>query len=367
VTIRRLLVTLTAVLFAVSGTAVAAAGPAAAANAPGTVLAKQDLALPAELRPYAAAKRITYASTDVRGGAISVTGLVITPKVGKKNKTVAWAHGTTGLADICAPSTHYEVFWAEAQAAVAELLRRGWTVAATDYAGLGTAQAHPYLNGYSEARAVIDSVKAARNLDPALTTSYAVDGHSQGGQAALFVGEIAASYDGPLVLRGVAALAPANSLDVLGPLIPGEPGQGYLVMGLYGLAAVERFWPDSVLAKPAEDLTPVLQRGCLEEILAAYADLSATELLDGGALPQSVLDRLAYWGNPGRSPSGAPILVVSGTADLAVPHAITAGVLVPRLEDLNQSVRFVTLEGADHEQVVFRSTKLVADWIAARL
>jgi pimeloyl-ACP methyl ester carboxylesterase len=365
VTIRRLLVTVIAALLAVTGTA-AAAGPATAATAPGTVQSQQTLTLPAELRPYAEAKRITYASTDVRGGSISVTGLVITPKVGKKNKTVAWAHGTTGLADICAPSDHYDVFWLEARAAVLELLRRGWTVAATDYAGLGTPLAHPYLNGYSEARAVIDSVKAARNLDRALTTSYAVDGHSQGGQAALFVGELAPSYDGPLVLRGVAALAPASDLDVLGPLIPGSAGQGYLVMGLYGLAAVEpSFRPSSVLAEPAKQLTPVLQRGCLEEILAAYAGLSATELLVGGQLPQSVLDRLAYWGNPGRSPASAPILVVYGTADEAVPFFVTEEYLLPRL--MGQPVRVVKLEGADHEQVVFQSTRLVADWIAARL
>src|SRR5271156_2796158 len=48
-------------------------------------------------------------------------------------------------------------------------------IAATDYPGLGTPGPHPYLVGDSEARAVIDSVRAARSF-PGLenSTRYAV-------------------------------------------------------------------------------------------------------------------------------------------------------------------------------------------------
>ena len=41
-------------------------------------------------------------------------------------------------------------------------MERGSVVAATDYPGLGTPGTHPYLVGDSEARAVIDFVRAAR-------------------------------------------------------------------------------------------------------------------------------------------------------------------------------------------------------------
>jgi pimeloyl-ACP methyl ester carboxylesterase len=357
-----------AALVSVFGVLAATTSPAAAAVTPGTVLATSAATLPSDVATVATGKRIQYVSTDVNGATITVTGLVLTPKTGKKNKTVAWAHGTTGLADQCAPSNNQNVFWPEAQAAVVELLSRGWTVAATDYPGLGTAQQHPYLIGGSEARSIIDSVKAARNLDPALSTQYAVDGHSQGGQGALFAGEIAPAYDGALVLKGVAGIAPVSNVDLLAPLIPGTPGQGYLVMGLYGLAAVDpAFRPITVLAAPAIVRLPVLQSGCLNEILASYAPLTAQQLLVGGALPPAVVNELAHYDNPGQSAPTVPILIVQGTADDAVPYDITAGALVPELEAYKaQTVRFVTLEGATHDGAVFQSVDTVADWIAQR-
>src|SRR5215211_3865096 len=73
--------------------------PAAAAVTPGTVLAATSATLPPELSPLATGKRVTYATTTVSGAATTATGLVLTPKTGKKNQTVVWGHGTTGLAD----------------------------------------------------------------------------------------------------------------------------------------------------------------------------------------------------------------------------------------------------------------------------
>jgi pimeloyl-ACP methyl ester carboxylesterase len=364
--VSRWLAVSTAVLLGIGG-GLAVSGPAAAIDLPGTVLSSATATLPSELSPLATGKRIQYLSTDVNGGLIPVTGLVLTPKTGKKNKTVAWAHGTTGLADQCAPSTNPNVFWPEARAAVAELLKRGWTVAATDYPGLGTALPHPYLIGGSEARSMIDSVKAARNLDTALTTQYTIDGHSQGGQGALFASQIAPSYDGALVLKGVAGIAPVSNVDLLAPEIPGTPGQGYLVMGVHGLSAVEpSFQPVTVLALPAIQRLPVLQTGCLNEILASYAPLTAAQLLKQGALPASWVTKLAHYDNPAQSAPSSPILVVQGTDDDAVPYAITAGVLIPQLQAYNQPVTFVTIQNATHDGSVFASVTLVADWIAAR-
>jgi fermentation-respiration switch protein FrsA (DUF1100 family) len=357
----------TAAILGVFGVLVTGTPAVATEHSPGTVLSATSASLPSELRPWATAKRIEYVSTDVRGQTISVTGLVLTPKSNKKARTVAWGHGTTGLADQCAPADHQDVFWPEARAAVAELLKRGWTVAATDYPGLGTPAAHPYLVGGSAGRALIDSVKAARNLDHSLTTQYAVDGHSQGGQGALFAGELAPSYDGALVLRGVAAIAPVSNVDLFAPAIPGTPNQGYLVMALYGLAAVDSsFGPATVLAPPAQQLTPVLRNGCLLEILDAYSSLTATELLVGGALPQPVVDELAHFDNPAQSAPGAPILLVQGTADEAVPYEITAGPLLDELNAYHRPVQFVPIEGATHDGAVFDSVTLVANWIAAR-
>ncbi|MET0426748.1 MAG: alpha/beta fold hydrolase [Actinoplanes sp.] len=342
--------------------------PANAASLPGLVLTSATASLPTELTTLATGKRLTYVTTDAKGVLSTATGLLLTPKTNKKNKVVVWGHGTTGIADKCAPSTNQSVFWPEARAAVAELLRRGWTVAAPDYQGLGTAQSHPYLVGLSEARSMIDSVKAARNLDSALGTSYAIDGHSQGGQGALFANQIATAYDGNLVLKGTATIAPVSNVDQLAPLIPGTPGQGYLVMGLYGLNAVESTYvPNNVLATPAEQKAAVLQSGCLYEILDAYAPLTADQLLTGGALPANWVAKLKQYDNPGQTATTAPILIVQGTLDDAVPAFITHDILLPQLQAYSQPVQYIELDGATHDSAVFDSTVTVANWIAARL
>ncbi len=93
-----------------------------------------------------------------------------------------------------------------------DMLSRGFVVVATDYVGLGTPGQHPYLIGESEARSVLDSVRAARRFPGAKAgDTFAVWGHSQGGHAALFTGQLAASYAPELKLAGVAAAAPATA------------------------------------------------------------------------------------------------------------------------------------------------------------
>ncbi|AEV83744.1 lipase [Actinoplanes sp. SE50] len=358
---------LLAALLSACGVTVVAAGPAAATLASGYVLSSSTATLPAELSALATGKRVQYLSTSITGSTITATGLILTPKSGRKNRVVAWAHGTTGLAYQCAPSTNQSVFWEEARIAVAALLNRGFTVAATDYPGLGSGGQHPYLIGASEARAIIDSVKAARNLDASLSTQYAIDGHSQGGQGALFASQIAPAYDGNLVLEGTSSIAPLSNADTIAPFIPGTAEQGYLVMALYGLNAVDpSVQPLTILATPAKAKVGVLYSGCLNEILASYQSLTAAQLVNNGVVPDYVLTKLAQYDNPAQSAPTAPILVVQGTADEAVPYDITAGMLIPQLQAYSQPVQFVPIQDATHDTAVIQSADLVADWITAR-
>ena len=85
-----------------------------------------------------------------------------------------------------------------------------------------TAGPHPYLVGISEGRAVLNLVRAARQM-PGVGEGrrFAVWGHSQGGQAALFTGLMAKTYARELQLVGVAAAAPATEL---GPLMEADLG-----------------------------------------------------------------------------------------------------------------------------------------------
>src|SRR5512139_879182 len=136
--------------------------------------------------------RILYRSTGLSGEPIEVSGAIfIPPGPGGGRNIIAWAHPTSGVVEACAPSLMPDLagtIWG-----LSEILARGYVVVATDYPGLGTPGIHPYLIGESEGRAVLDSVRAARDLpDAGASNRFAVWGHSQGGHASLYTGELAA-------------------------------------------------------------------------------------------------------------------------------------------------------------------------------
>jgi acetyl esterase/lipase len=190
------------------------AGPADAAEAPGSLIRAEAMTgAPDGARAY----RILYWSTGLSGEPNQVSGVVIVPSgiaASQGRPVVAWAHPTTGVVSRCAPSLA-RVFFGSVQGLRA-MLASGYVVTATDYPGLGTSEVHPYLVGQSEARAVLDSVRAARQIPGAgAGDRFAVWGHSQGGQAALFTGLEAARYAPELKLVGVAAAAPATDLAAL--------------------------------------------------------------------------------------------------------------------------------------------------------
>lgn len=333
----------------------------------GTVISSSAATLPTDLQALATGKYVKYISTDQTGNKIVVSGLIITPlSQPLLGKTVAWAHGTTGWGDQCAPSTNLNVFWPEAVEAIKSYLQQGWTVAASDYPGLGTAGAHPYLMGESEARSVINSVRAARNLNLRLGSQYVVSGHSQGAQAALFAGEIADTYDGLLNLKGVVAMAPPSNFDIIGPAIVGTPGQGLLVGALLGLEAVDPSVNiDTILAQPAKDRLPIFDTGCYYDVVGVYAQLTADDLLIGGELPQIIVDKLAQNGNPAQQASSAPILMTQGSADMVVPTELTQ--LLQSQVCAHGTRSFLQIvEGGDHEDAVAQTITQVRDYIAAR-
>lgn len=359
------------------GVALAAAPAAAAANAPGKVVSSEPMRLTATLANVATGKRIKYASRDSANRPIVVSGAVLTPKAsylvahpGNANKIVAWGHGTAGMADQCAPSGQPNLFpdpaYPNYADTVASYLTQGWTVTATDYPGLGTPGGHPYLVGDSEGRSVIDSVRAARNLNPLLSNAWAVSGHSQGGQAALFAGEIADTYGTGLQLKGVVAAAPASNLDIIAQTIPGTPGQGYLALAVFGLAAVDpTVRPQDILAQPALDRARVLETGCFNEILAAYAPLTAEQMVVHGALPDSFIAKVSR-SNPGQQSGTAPVFLVQGGNDETIPPDLTY--LLQQEECAVNSVptKLTVYAGQDHDSVLYAARTDVITYLNDR-
>jgi len=367
-------------VFAFIGTLVALSLPATtlAADDPklGTVVSSEPMALATNLDAVATGRRITYTSTDPSGTSIVVSGAVLSPRPHvaqshpkNASRVVAWAHGTMGLADQCAPSRtdHLDLpGFDDYSATVASYVSQGWTVTATDYPGLGTPGLHPYVVGDSQGRSVIDSVRAARKLDPGLSDKWVVSGHSQGGQAALFASELGGTYGKGLQLRGTVALAPASNLDLVAQGLVGTPLQGYLVMAIFGLSAVDAsVHPEEVLAQPALDRISALETGCFAEIHAAFADLTADELLSGGQLSDGLIAKFAE-SNPGQVAGNSPVLLVQGVDDDTIPVDLTQ-YLHSQLCGFDQAVQLTEYPGAGHVDVLAASQNDVIDYITARL
>lgn len=333
----------------------------------GTVVDQQSATLPSELQSIATAQRVLYVSTDVNNTKILTSGLVITPNVRLSHPNiVAWAHPTTGVGDNCAPSLNTSVFWPDAADAVLSYLKQGWVVAATDYQGLSTDGVHQYLIGSSEGRAVIDSVRAARNIDHSLTNQWVASGQSQGGQASLFAGELSDTYGGGLSLVGIVSLSPVSHEETLAPAILTSQGKGYLVMALAGLAAADSSVNIyNVLAQPAIDQLSVLHTGCFNEIINAYLNFTPMQTVVGGQIPTYILDKFAHFGDPGQEAPNAPILFVQGTADTTIPRSLTTD--QQQIEcAYGQPTYLQFVAGATHDNISTVSTGIVSDYINAR-
>lgn len=161
-----------------------------------------------------ASELITYRMQGIDGGIVEATAVVLIPQGAAPEggfPVVAWGHGTTGVADRCAPSATNNL--AGYATYLDMYLQNGYAVVAPDYEGLGVDRPHPYLHLASEGRSMIYAVNAAVQQYPGLSSNYAVVGHSQGGHAALGAGEYAAEVSG-ITLVGVVAIAPASNLRV---------------------------------------------------------------------------------------------------------------------------------------------------------
>ncbi|MFI7927148.1 alpha/beta hydrolase family protein, partial [Acinetobacter baumannii] len=166
---------------------------------------------------------LTYKMLGQSGQEVQATSLVFTPNTpppvgGWPN--VVWAHGTTGVADVCAPSK--AALADSTKDLISKLLAAGYVVVAPDYEGLGTPGIHPFLNVKSEAFSITDAVVAARNYlsQRNLLTSkkWVTVGHSQGGHAALGAAQYASRAQ--LDYKGTVAVAPASNLGSI--LVDGE-------------------------------------------------------------------------------------------------------------------------------------------------
>jgi pimeloyl-ACP methyl ester carboxylesterase len=309
-------------------------------------------------------KLVLYTSHTPQGKLAAVSGSVAVPR-GKPPKlgwpVITWAHGTVGVADVCAPSRDFlgtptptgETY---INPDLNAWLAAGYAVLRTDYQGLGTPGKHPFLVGKAEGRGVLDIVQAARELDPRIGKRYLIAGHSQGGHAALFAAGEARTYLPKLRLRGTVAFAPASHLleqtSLLALFTSPNPLTAFAALIVDAASTqskqidVSRLLSDRALA-----LYPLLQTQCLARLAQSdeYGGIPPSELERPGA-DLSALNPVLAAMNP-LVRSRAPIQIEQGDADTTV-FKIFTDQLKDELIAAGNQVIYKTYSGIGHGGVV---------------
>jgi dienelactone hydrolase len=332
---------------------------------------------------------IAYVSEGRPGVATVMTALVYAPLGGAVDlPIVALGHAASGIGPRCGPSRYPVV----TNDIALPLVAQGYVVVAPDFAGLGIDDgSSSFLIGASESAAMLDALTALRRLDDSRFRSSQLGhdlffaGHSQGGHAALFAH---AGFDAASGLRllGSIALAPGlgsatewaaharTASDAVARI------ETYGAMYVYSRARYAGRDPSAWLSPAAMTTLPTLFHDhcggdLLRVVPAAFrtvGDLYQPSFLSAmsACVAGEPCTNVEPWqwmlaDRPGDFVSTAPVLVVQGLADTAVPPAATACV-VDRLAARGTPVTACAYEGVDHAGIVARAMPDVIRWMSAR-
>jgi alpha-beta hydrolase superfamily lysophospholipase len=333
---------------------------------PGQVIWTTPIISPAGSRAW----KVLYHSRAIDGRDIAVSGFVVAP-VGKAppggRPVVSWAHGTHGLADACAPSKALDTTYR--LPGIKDFIKAGDVVVATDYEGLGTPGEHPYLVGESEGRGVLDIVRAAQQLPQAgASANTLIYGHSQGGQAALFAGQIAPRYAPDLHVLGVTAVAPVTDVTAMLPAATKIPALlAYVVMAAVGYhAAYPQLDLSSVLTPATLANIGVVDQRCSDDLVDLYAQSSPSQVLTASPADVPGFAALLQQNTAGNVATSAPMLLIQGDRDLLVNKRITDAFAMHACA-IGDRVLYHVYPGRDHVGARDASVKEVQAWMAARI
>jgi pimeloyl-ACP methyl ester carboxylesterase len=345
--------------------------PSDVPHKPGALLGSEplkDVTLPAGVRGW----RILYATTVDDNTPATAVAIVFAPTDSSTGPrpVIAWEHATTGLLQKCMPS-----LLSAASKGIPEhnrIVMAGWAVVATDYSFAEKGGPHPYLIGEGEARAALDSVRAARQISElTLDNRMVVWGYSQGGHTALWTGIVGPRYAPDLEIRGIAAIAPAaNIKNILAMNVEMDKR-----FGPYLARSYSRFYPDitfeQAIRPEAFDAARQIVNLCdflpLED-QERIAALAAT--FEGPALATSsnkaLQARLEQ--NTANGLIKAPVVIAQGLSDIVVPPSATDAYVEERCA-AGQRLEYWTFAGRDHITIIQRGTPLeepLVRWTAAR-
>ena len=310
--------------------------------------------------------RIMYLSESLAGVPIAVTGVASVPtaeapKDGRPLATLA--HGTTGIADECAPSK--ELTRLDMGLAIAALGAE-FVIAGTDYEGLGTPGRHPYLVGESEGRSTMDAIVAAGQLpdaDPG--KRVAILGYSQGGHGALWASQVAADWTPELQVVGTFAGAPASETDVIFAAAPSLAGFAYMLVAGYA-AAYPQADPALFLTELGLSRLDEVDTGCAGELIAGFSGTNPTELVRPEGPATEPWKSLAAENIAGSEKTNdAPTLIIHSQKDETVPIFFSE-LLLSRMCSNGQVVERRVLPEGGHGAAALPAYQQALSWVQER-
>jgi pimeloyl-ACP methyl ester carboxylesterase len=342
--------------------------PSLAGTRPGELLRKEPF------RGYAVPKgaravRILYHSLNGEGGDTATSGVVLIPAGHPPSggwPVIAWAHGTSGVARMCAPSLEKDMEYGEE--GLMPMVRAGFAVVATDYHGLGTPGPHEYINKNAQARDVIYSVPAARVAVPTLGRRWVAVGHSQGGFAVWGVAEMEAAIRDRDYLGAISVAGASDVKTILEQM--GDPDSAaafYLVYIAYAIHVhAPDFQPSDMLAgKALERYADITTKGCWNYAYASFLRDHSGKILKAGWDRSEGAQRFFKDNELGVVPVGGPLLVLAGEADQTVPAALVKATASKACQN-GVALAFRSYPGLDHDPTMAKSTPDQLAWVRDR-
>ncbi|WP_280258173.1 lipase family protein [Nocardia wallacei] len=284
------------------------------------------------LRLPARAWWIRYLTTTAQGEPTEVTGTVLVPSAPYRDgprPLIGYAVGTQGLADISAASWQLRRGLEYESLFLAQALRRGWAVVISDYPGLGNPGSHPYVMGRALGPAVLDSIRAARQVAEAGLEPdgpLGIYGYSEGGCAAGWALQLQPGYAPELTLDGGAVgSAPAD----LEGMFEHHDGGRYAFLLFYALLGIDAAYPElnvlSLLNPAGRALAAALRR--THVLPGAALGIAGSMVLPTRSAryvrrhPLEVPEVLARLreNRLGAMPPAAPVLLAGGTKEQVIP------------------------------------------------
>ncbi len=317
--------------------------------------------------------RVIYRSTSgIDGSQTEVSGAVFVPP-GRPPRggwpVIAYAHGTTGVNQECAPSLSPNLFGTIN--GIVAFLRLGFAVAATDYQGLGAPGAHPYLEAKTAAFNVIDSVRALRAVSRDVSKTWSAYGGSQGGAAAWAANEQASTYATDLKLIGSGSLVPPADISDYAALAgAGEMTKDQQAAYIGILTGLQRtragFNIDDYrrgLAQEKWDVLSACSGPKVDERTNVIYELPAEDLMPATPEAQQHMFELLKEMSLPQQRAAAPMLVIYGGQDTFIPPQATEAAIA-RACAMGDTVQTIFQPDKGHGDV---DGTVYLEWLAERL